>query len=193
MTLPLSASVGKNGVNKPSDVKAVQQRLVDLGFAFVAVDGVVGPRTTQAIRLFQAIKNGDQTVDHPHNDGRVDVDGDTHRWLEAPNAPRWQALPPGSKDQGFVNIEVADPADHHDFGTDWLATTIRAAGASYRASYIPTRPRAAVITVNDASLPEGGDTPDHQGHETGLACDLRLPRADGTAPGDTTFRTATYD
>src|SRR5262249_61937507 len=100
MTLPLSASVGKSGVNKPSDVKAVQQRLVDLGFAFVAVDGVVGPRTTQAIRLFQAIKNGAQTVDNPHNDGRVDVNGDTHRWLEAPNARAGKPSRPGRRTRG---------------------------------------------------------------------------------------------
>jgi hypothetical protein len=94
---------------------------------------------------------------------------------------------------GFVNIEVADPADKHDFGTDWLATTISGAGATYRTAHVLTNPLAAVITVNDASLPEGGDTPDHQGHETGLSCDLRLPRTDGTAPGNTTFQSATYD
>ena len=27
------------------------------------------------------------------------------------------------------------------------------------------------------------NTPDHKGHETGLACDLRLPRKDGRAGG----------
>lgn len=192
-TIHLTGSVGQNGTNNVNDVKGVQQRLASLGFSWVASDGVVGPKTIGAIKLFQAIKNGDQAVAVAHNDGKVDVNGDTHRWLEASNAPKWQMMPAGSAAAGYVNIEVADPADHHDFGTDWLAATVAAAGASYRTNFLQTHPHAAVITVNDASLPEGGDTPDHSGHETGLSCDLRLPRTDGTAPGNTTHQTATYD
>lgn len=192
-TVTITGSVGQDGTNNPTDVKAVQQRLTALGFSWVAPDGVVGPKTVQAIKLFQAIKNGDQKIAVAHNDGKVDVNGDTHRWLEASNAPKWQEMPAGSATAGYVNIEVADPADQHDFGTDWLAMTIAAAGTAYRTSYILTHPLAAIITVNDASLPEGGDTPDHSGHETGLSCDLRLPRTDGTAPGNTTYQTATYD
>lgn len=192
-TVTLSGSVGHNGSNQNNDVQAVQQRLADLGFSWVAPDGAIGPRTINAIKLFQAIKNGDQKVDVAHNDGKVDRNGDTHKWLEAANAPHWQTLPAGSATEGFINIEVADPADQHDFGTDWLASTIVGAGVAYRTSFMQTHPLAAVITVNDASLPQGGDTPDHSGHETGLSCDLRLPRTDGTAPGNTTFQTATYD
>jgi hypothetical protein len=192
-TISLSGSVGQNGTNSVNDVKAVQQRLASLGFSWLVADGVVGLKTIGAIKLFQAIKNGDQAVAVAHNDGTIDVGGDTHKWLEASNAPKWQILPAGSTDAGYVNIEVADPADHHDFATDWLAATIAAAGATYRSNYLLTHPLAAVITVNDASLLEGGDTPDHSGHETGLSCDLRLPRTDGTAPGNTTYQTATYD
>jgi len=193
MAIPLSASVGKGGVNHPDDVKVVQERLSELGFSWVSVDGNVGPITIRAIRLFQAIKNGDQKVDVPHNDGKVDVGGDTHKWLEAANAPHWQVLPAGAPELGYVNIEVTDPADDHDYGTDWLAAFIAAAGAHYRDNYRATNPTAAVITVNDASKPQGGDTPDHAGHETGLSCDLRLPRTDGTAPAGTTYQTANYD
>jgi len=39
------------------------------------------------------------------------------------------------------------------------------------------------MTVNDVSLPWGGDTPDHAGHETGMACEIRLPRKDGKTGG----------
>src|SRR4051812_24658154 len=111
-TVPITGSVGQNGTNNPTDVMAVQQRLVTLGFGWVAPDGVVGPRTVQAIKLFQAIKNGDQKIAVAQNDGKVDVNGDTHKWLEASNAPRWQMMPAGSAAAGYVNIEVADPADH---------------------------------------------------------------------------------
>lgn len=193
MTIPLTGSVGEGGANHPSDVQAVQQRLSALGYTWVAVDGNIGPLTIKAIRLFQAIKNGDQTVSVAHNDGKIDVGGDTHKWLEATNAPRWQLMPPGSVGDGFVNIEVADLNDDHDFGTDWFAAFVTAAGQHYRDNYRVINPTSAVITVNDASRPQGGDTQDHSGHETGLSCDLRLPLTDGTSPAGTTFLTANFD
>jgi hypothetical protein len=37
-----------------------------------------------AIRLFQAIKNGFDTDKIAKNDGLINVDGDTHRWLATP-------------------------------------------------------------------------------------------------------------
>jgi hypothetical protein len=36
------------------------------------------------------------------------------------------------------------------------------------------------------------DTPQHAGHETGLACDMRLPRKDGQS-GGITFEAQVYD
>jgi hypothetical protein len=92
-----------------------------------------------------------------------------------------------------VNVEVADVGDQHDFGTDWLAEFIRGAGSHYRDNYLATHPGASVIAVNDASLPQGGDTPDHSGHETGLSCDLRLPRTDGTTDGGLDIGSPLYD
>jgi hypothetical protein len=95
---------------------------------------------------------------------------------------------------GFYNVEVAQQHDDsHDFGTNWLAETIRDAGRRYYDQYLVTSSDSAPITVNDASGTRGGDTPDHQGHETGLSCDLRLPRTDGSAPGNTTFESDEYD
>jgi hypothetical protein len=138
-----------------------------------------------AIRLFQAIKNGLHRVEHPQNDGRIDPGGSTHRWLEALNAPRWQVMPRGSREAGFLNYELLDETDQHDYGTSWMAETIVAAGAAYRDAYLAAHPAAALLTINDVSLPHGGNTPDHATHETGLDCDCRLPRTDGTSGGIT--------
>jgi murein endopeptidase len=84
---------------------------------------------------------------------------------------------------GFENFEAMDTTDQHDFGTQWLGDTIRGAGTRYASGHLRLAPGAARIVINDVSLPEGGDTPDHAGHETGLACDLRLPRRDGGSGG----------
>jgi murein endopeptidase len=126
-------------------------------------------------------------------DGRVDVPGETHTWLQACNAPRWQMMPEGSPAEGFFNAELADTADNHDFGTSWMASTIRDAAAADRDSYLAAHPGAALLTINDVSLPRGGRTRDHKGHQTGLGCDLKLPRIDGGAGGITFRNTSEYD
>lgn len=182
--LALQGSVGLNGVNNAADVLAVKTRLIELGFAWLApATPTVGPLTVQTIRLFQAIKNGMDVVSPIKNDGLINREGSTHLWLRAANAPRWQQLPLGSRDEGFFNSEVADASDNHDFGTSWLAETISAAGAAYRDAFLGSHPTASLLTVNDASRPRGGDTPSHAGHESGLVCDIRLPRRDGGAGG----------
>lgn len=114
-------------------------------------------------------------------DGRIDVDGLTIKYLSASNAPHWQTMP--IEGPGFFNYEANDLNDKHDFGTSWLGDTIVNAAVSYKEDYMQSNPNAAVITINDVTLPKGGDTPDHAGHETGLACDLRLPRKDGGTGG----------
>lgn len=193
MAITLQSAVGQGKPNVPADVKAVQARLVELGFSWVAVDGVVGPQTIGTIKLFQAIINGHQKVAGSGVDGVIDVNGTTHKWLNAQNAPHWQKMLAGSASDGYVNIEVADPNDDHDFGTDWIATAISAAGAHYKANHLASHADDALITVNDVSRPQGGNTTDHSTHETGMCLDMRLPRNDGTAPGSTTVNDAVYD
>ncbi len=183
----LQASVGQGGVNNASDVRTLKARLHELGFDWIPLDAVMDNDTIRAIRLFQAIKNGHHRVNQPANDGRIDIPGDTYRWLQAVNTPRWQLMPVGSRDEGFFNVERLDAGDQHDWGTNWMAETIVGSGATYRNNYLQTHANAALLTINDVSLTEGGDTPDHAGHETGLDCDCRLPRTDGTAPGNTTW------
>jgi hypothetical protein len=183
----ISASVGLNGVNKKKDAIAVKKRLIALGFSWIApdgtVDGKIGPETIRAIQLFQAIKNGFDVLANPKNDGRIDPGGDTHQWLQAANAPHWIRMPAGSESEGYINDEVADTSDNHDFGTDWLADTLRETGTSYRSGFLVEHPKASPIRINDTSMPRGGDTPDHVGHETGLVCDILLPRRNGKSGG----------
>lgn len=172
--------MGHRGQNRPADVVPVRRRFLELGFDWISGSTGVGPMFVQVIRLFQSIKEGRHTIGGPGVDGRVDPNGDTLRWLNAINAPRWVRMTEGGP--GFLNHEVRFQIhDNHDFGTSWLDDMIRAAGAIYQSEWLERHPRAAPLSINDASLPRGGDTPDHAGHETGLACDVRLPRKDGDA------------
>ncbi|MEZ5426046.1 MAG: N-acetylmuramoyl-L-alanine amidase [Pyrinomonadaceae bacterium] len=176
----IGESVGKSGKNKEADILAVKKRLISLGYDWLTPDKTVSNVFIAAIKLFQTIISGKNSIS---GDGRIDVGGNTFKWLGAINAPRWQTMPAGSAAEGFFNFELTDTADKHDFGTDWMADAIKAAGGHYRDNYLKAHPSAALLTVNDVSLPHGGDTPDHAGHEAGLACDLQLPRTDGKAGG----------
>jgi N-acetylmuramoyl-L-alanine amidase len=188
----LGDSVGRGGANRPEDIEALKERLVELGFNWLSVNRTLDAETRRAINLVQSIVGGNPD-DPVAGDELVSVPGRTYRWLQAANAPRWQLMPAGSPAEGFNNVELADTRDQHDYGTKWMADTLRAAGAHYRDNYLHTHAGAALLTINDVSLPRGGDTRDHGGHERGMACDLRLPRTDGTAPGSTTFGHPRYD
>ncbi|MEP0885605.1 glucosaminidase domain-containing protein [Trichocoleus sp. ST-U3] len=183
IVINLTKSVGLGVVNnKPAEVKAVKQRLRDLGYEWVSnPDSVtIDTGTVEAIKLFQSIIKGYSTI---KGDGRIDVNEFTHRWLQAANAPRWVAMPPSNPSIGFVNYERDQTGDNHDFGTDWLADTIIAIAKDYQTSYRSSHIGAAPFAINDVSIPHGGDTPDHAGHETGLMCDVLLPRNDGKFGG----------
>lgn len=188
--LTLNNSVGRGGTNRAADVRALKARLIDLGFDWLTADDDPNAALESVIDLVQSIVRGREEV---RGDGRVDVPGTTYDWLRAVNAPGWQTMPAGSAADGFVNFELSDTRDHHDFGTSWLAWTIDCAGKYYRDNHLAAHAADALITLNDASLVRGGDTPDHQGHETGLAADFRLPRTDGSAPGNTSHSSANYD
>jgi hypothetical protein len=180
--IKLTGSVGVGGVNKADDVKVVKARLYELGYTWVG-----DPNTAlrdrgldDAIRLFQSIIAGRSTI---KGDGRVDVNGITHQWLQAANAPKWVMMPNSEPQNGFINAELAQIEDEHDFGTHWLADVIKDVAQDYQNTYRRTRPNAAPFAINDVSLPHGGDTPDHQGHETGMMCDVFLPKKDGSFGG----------
>lgn len=191
-TINLTASVGLNATNNPADVRAVKARLVELGFKWLQADSVMGPDTVYVIQLFQAIKNGLNVVNHPRNDGRIDPGFDTHLWLQAANAPQWQVMPAGSKTEGFINDELADVNDDHDFGARWLAEVIRAVALDYKNNYLGNHPTASVIRINDISVPRGGPSPSHASHQAGMCCDIKLPKLNGQA-GGITYHDFAYD
>ena len=193
LSFDIKDSVGEGGKNNAEDVYAVKKRLKDLGYDWINLNQTMDDDTIQVIKLFQAIKNGYHVVNKPQNDGLIEVGGSTHLWLQADNAPRWQLMPAGSRKEGFHNYELIEQTDdHHEYGTNWLAEVIQAAGKNYNESYLADNPNAALLTLNDVSLPRGGNTPDHDGHETGLACDLLLPKDDGSA-GGITWNDDNYD
>lgn len=183
IVINLTKSVGVGVVNKNKDqVKAVKQRLRDLGYTWTGDPNstTIDTGTVKAIELFQSIIAGRSTV---AGDGRIDVGGTTHRWLQAKNAPRWITMPPSDSALGFVNYERNQTNDNHDFGTDWLANTILAIAQDFQVSFRNANPTAAPFAINDVSIPHGGDTPDHSGHETGLMCDVLLPKKGGSFGG----------
>ncbi|MEH1867806.1 MAG: glucosaminidase domain-containing protein [Nostoc sp.] len=189
--IKLDGSVGIGGVNKAADVKAIKARLYELGYKWVGdPDSADRDRGLfDAIKLFQSIIAGRSTV---NGDGRVDVGGITHRWLQAANAPRWELMPKSDPNNGLVNGELEDTQDNHDFGTHWLADVIKKIAQDYQNSYRNTHPLAAPFAINDVSLPHGGDTPDHHGHETGMMCDIYLPQKNGNF-GGIVWSSSNYD
>ena len=193
--LELEGDVGDGPppVNKREDVMKVQARLAQLGFDWVRIDGDAGAQTRKGIRIFQAMTQGDEVVGPGHQDGRVDHNGETLKWLNAANPPRWGLMPTGSIGQGFINVEVtAQPHDRHDWGSSWTREMIVAAGAAYRRSWLSSHPNATPLAINDVALWKGGNTTDHEGHEAGLQVDIRLARTDGATTG-TSRNAASYD
>jgi len=179
MSYTILGNVGKGGENLHDDIVSTKSRLNDLGYKFFEINGTVDPGFIMAIRLFQSIIAGKNRIGGV--DGRIDVGGFTNRHLKSAAAPIWQIMPEAGP--GFFNYERQDSRDQHDYGTSWLADTLIAAGARYNQDFLDSNLGAALLTVNDVSLPWGGDTPDHAGHETGMACDIRLPRKDGKTGG----------
>ncbi|NCR52174.1 MAG: muramidase (flagellum-specific) [Microcystis aeruginosa L211-07] len=191
VTLNLTGSVGSGGINRNSDVLAVKQRLHSLGYTFVGDPNSAALNTgfILAIKLFQSIIAGRETLG---GDGRIDVGNTTQKWLEAANAPRWQTMPDSDPSISLINHEKNQTNDDHDFGTSWLADAILEIADDYHNTFRVANPGKAAFSINDVSKPTGGDTPQHAGHETGLMCDVRLPRTDGQH-GGITWKSDNFD
>ena len=115
-----------------------------------------------------------------------------YQWLQAENAPRWARLDNQSKSDitlGYINTTAKQ---RDDFGTNWLIDTIKEAGRIYYQRYLIHNPTSSMIHINDLSESEGGDVPDHIGHETGLMVDILLPNINGNS-GGITYRSQSYD
>jgi putative peptidoglycan binding protein len=182
-------AVGPGAPNTDADVRWVQRRLRQLGFSWVDVDGDYGPQVGRALRAFQAMVRGRENVSS--RGGWVSVRGNLDHWLHADNAPRWGLTP--SRGTGFYSIERLDQrSDDHDYGTSWLSEVLVFAGQRYQRDHRSKRPSAMPILANDVSRDRCRDTPDHEGHETGLSLDVGLPRTDGKRSG-TFYTWKTYD
>ena len=73
-----------------------------------------------------------------------------------------------------------------------ISNVIRAAGIQYELAYRKTRSDVAPMAINDVSLPKGGRTPDHAGHQSGNAGDIVLPHKGGKF-GGTRWSNSNYD
>ena len=179
----ISGSVGNGGTNRQEDIDKVTKKLTELGFS--PEQGL-----TRTITLFQSIINNHTVL---RGDGRVDVNGKTHQWLNAQNAPRWQKMT--AQGVGFFNVEVKlEPWDIHKWGGSWTQEFINTVAANYERNYRKGLNNITKMLINDVSLRYGGKTPDHSTHQTGNCFDIRLPSrggADTTVVG--TWRNRDYD
>jgi hypothetical protein len=188
-TLLLSGSVGtgsaKKGLphNAAADVTAIRDRLVELGYDWIsAITSGTDKDFIRTIKLFQSICAGHPQFDA--GDGRIDVEGGTHRWLAAENAPGWVKIA-GKSGVGWQNTNDFD-VDNGGFTTTWMRDAISAAGVAYQLQLITLRlpltgfgmllaKDAPPMWVRECSPKKGGHAKGHGSHQTGLDVDMRLP------------------
>lgn len=121
--ITLSDSVGLGGKNLAADIKTIQHALNQISPGLpttpkLAVDGRLGPRpehskTVAAIKRFQQ-----KTVGMAMPDGRIDVNGKTHRKINIllPNKtlpPNWIAVPAHVKKNLRENLEQYEGRLNH--------------------------------------------------------------------------------
>lgn len=181
-----AGAVGAGGVNRRGDVRAVQRRLVELGYTVgsAGVDGLSGPATRRAIRTFVGAALGANRADEPVS--TLEADGQLMHLLFSDAAPRWERMPTAGV--GFQSFD----RDGYGHGSTGAAAVIRRAGARYSQTNHPT----PVIGFNDVSRLDGrslvvnGRT-EHITHRFGTDVDVRLPRSDGRH--GTSISQSTYD
>jgi hypothetical protein len=188
-TLLLTGSVGSGSAkggkphNDAADVAAVRDRLVELGYDWIS-GATTGTEKDfiRAIKLFQSICKGSGKLDQ--GDGRVDPEGNTHRWLAAENAPGWVRIFGDSGIGWQCTNDFVE--DNGGFTTTWMRDALNGAGFSYRAQIaalgISTMGIGFLVTkdappmwVRECSPRKGGNAAGHGSHETGLDVDMRLP------------------
>jgi len=107
----IQASVGREGVNRPGDVEAVQSLLnkfaKKLDVKALKVDGVAGPRTRTTIETFQR-----RIVGLKYPDGRVDPNGKTLKSLNNPP-------PTGKQDPAPKKPETGAETPKNVEGVNW--------------------------------------------------------------------------
>jgi hypothetical protein len=188
-TLFLTGSVGsgaaKKGLphNASADVAAVRDRLVELGYDWVSGTTAGTEKDfIRAIKLFQSICKGSGKLDQ--GDGRVDLEGNTYRWLAAENAPGWVKI----FGQSGIGWQCTNDfvESNGGFTTTWMREALDSAGRAYRTQLVALGLGTAGIGflmtkdappmwVRECSPTRGGNAAGHGSHETGLDVDMRLP------------------
>lgn len=204
----LGDDVGEGMPNAESDILLLSHRFNDLGFSWIPIQSATSPDLFRVIRLFNSIVWGDQVL-RPRAAAyyrSISTRSVEEQFLWGGNAPQWLEIPPaGEPDNGFINIDHPNnnmvapgvPANmRYDWGTNYLLNVLRGAGRRYLkmrdSRPVPLRTTTSLIMSNDATRPQGGETFDHNTHQTGLNLDIGLPRVDGGDQGVNFIRHPAY-
>jgi hypothetical protein len=157
-----SAESQGRAANNPLFVAQQQQRLRYLGFvseggAPVAVDGDFGAGTDAALRTFQGAFIGGINTTQANTDGIIGPT--TAGWLNAPNAPIFQAITPTS---AFTVSAVSER-----FATSWTIDLITKGSVLAKAATGITQRVTALSTVDGY-----GSSAWHSTHRVGTDIDL---------------------
>lgn len=187
-------SVGIQGQNRPHDVRAVQSRLMELGFSVRETARFDAP-TRRALQLFMSIVLGRARWDNLKPNISA---GD--RLATALFQPeqiftemfRWESRTRG---RGWQLVDK----DGYNWGTSLTWQTIDEAWQNYRDGHLAEHPYAERIMVNDVSRGDGtvlrsalGHN-EHESHRNGFDIDLRLPRLSGHRDTPTRIHLQGYD
>ena len=157
-----SAESQGRAANNPLFVAQQQQRLRYLGFvseggAPVAVDGDFGAGTDAALRTFQGAFIGGVNTTQANTDGIIGPT--TAGWLNAPNAPIFQAITPTS---AFTVSAVSER-----YATSWTIDLITKGSVLAKAATGITQRVTALSTVDGY-----GSSAWHSTHRVGADIDL---------------------
>lgn len=174
-TVRIYSAVGPGCVNRPRDVRIVQDLLNRGSSTRLAVDGAFGAKTAAAIVTFQR-----RVLARP--DGRVDPDGMTLRRLIA--AAQSESGPPKRTPQeatgptdGLRLVQLAQGSakglysyatGEYQWGTDRTVQTLLSVGRR-----LHENPLRLEVGVGHISFQQGGEMPPHKTHRNGRNVDLR--------------------
>jgi hypothetical protein len=183
----ISASVGQGGVNRPEDVRLVEDLLVGnhdykLTYSYTrrTAPGDCDPILIQAILDFQtdSMPNPNGRVDPPAGLGLTDLKRLT--WERLVRPPLEQL--PQTLGRGYYSYAVGP---HRQFGTPQTIKTLeRVAGIfffkmKYNEPAIPGNRPYREIGIGELSFAKGGPMPPHKEHRWGTEVDIRPLRKDG--------------
>ena len=169
----LVASVGLGGRNTASDLLVVRTRLQELGFH-------LGGVLHWQIKLFQCMTTTSCTSPTSMT-GSVVKGDDTHKWLQATNAPEWKMI-------AGRRIAVSfEPRPELTFGSSWLEESLELAGLEFfqqvkgNGLFVNFQEQIgmAKMIVGDISMSSGGKAFPHRDHHVGMAADVKPMRVPG--------------